>query len=74
MQVVPAAWLFLAAAVLAAAVLQIVGAVGVRGYAKMLWVKEMREEGRVQGLESGGMFLRTELSGAEKVQRSHGGR
>lgn len=41
----------LAAGVVAATLLQFVGALYVRGYAKALWMKELREEARVVACE-----------------------
>lgn len=51
-----------AAGVVAATLLQFVGALYVREYAKGLWVEELREEGRMIAVESGIMPIVLEES------------
>lgn len=51
-----------AAGVVAATLLQFVGALYVREYAKGLWVKELREEGRMIAVENGIMPMVLEES------------
>jgi len=61
------AQLTLVAGVVAATLLQFVGALYVREYAKGLWMKELREEGRMIAVENGMPMILEESDDAREI-------